>query len=418
MSSSVKNFNIVVDRTLRVGQLSELARNGAITRTAHLGNLHSADLILLSLGVPLRLVDKNCSVVDSLHQPEARIIDGKLELLSSQQRVLAPYLHDSQENSLAHMHLSATRASVAGCRASTYSIDYLMEIDRILPLLEVMACLAPEMFNRATTESGEVLQQTGVDDRFAYYGSGMETIRCSRAIMAERAVGYFQTVVESLASGKPATGAGHLLLRLEADIILHGVIDTQAESTLGLRRFYQCGGMAMQRYIADPRLNKSSLIDRLYGSLRQRIGDLPAIEMVLLPISHLRFGYLESATEALHYSIRQIELTLREVKKEKAREMQSATTYTARAEIIDRYQRLYRDLKSSRKGFIEQLLDSKFHPFYPLGCAQRMTQHDLAAADAKLRIPVEVMEMPLQSLTTRLKQLLKEFPARLAPLIN
>lgn len=412
-------FRITIDRSIKVGQLAELARNHPITRTPHIGNLNLVELALLTLGVPLRLVDKNCSVIDKLFHPEAQIIHQKMEVLSSQNEVLAPFLKDESGTALAHLHVAATRKAVPGGYTSTYSLDYLKEIDSVIPILETLALIAPEMFNRLTTETGRVVKQFAVDDVYAYYGDpGFNIIRIDRKSLATRAIRYFEQVANTLEKGKPAVGVGYALLKADADIILQAVIDTSSESSCGTRRFFQCCGIPMARYIADPRIDKSGKINQIYTSLQQRLGMRSNIEMVLLPISHLRFAYINEESLELHQKINFVDTEFQLLKKAKADEIKHISSKQEKDRIVEKYQQLFQELKAQQKNDIEQLMNSKFSPFYVLGSPQRLTQYDLAISGNTIKIPEEVMGMSLKSLSTRLKKLLAHQPEKRAAIFT
>lgn len=413
------NFRIIIDRSIKVGQLPEIARTTPITRTPHVGNLNPVELALLTLGIPLRLVDKNCSVIDNLFHPEAKIIHQKLEVLSSQHGVLAPFLQDDSGNALAHLHIATTRKAVPGFRTSSYSLDYLAEIDRVIPVLETLALTTPEMFNRLTTEGGGVVPQFAVDDTYAYYGDpDLNVIRIDRKSLATRAIRYFEQVAYTLEQGKTATGSGYTLLKADADIILQGVIDTSSESSHGIRRFFQCCGIPMARYIADPRMDKSGTISRVYRDLQRRLGNLPSVEMILLPISHLRFAYMSEESLELHQKINQADTELKRLKNAKSDEIKQASSKQERDEVVGKYQLLFQQVKAQQKNCIDQLANGRFPPFYVLGSPQRFTQYDLAASSNTIQIPEDVMEMSLKSLSIRLKKLLAHHPKKKAAIFN
>jgi hypothetical protein len=419
MVAIAKVFKITIDSSVRVCQLKELASDHSITRTAHIGNLNPTEMALVTLGVPFRLVDKNCSGIDAAYRPETRILDTREEILSCQQNVLSPYLRDATGLSLAHLHVSAASRCVPETRTSSYSMDYLDNMDLVRPVLEILARMAPQMFDRCVTGGGEVVQQLGVDDEFAYYGSeDLVDLKLARSELAQKACDYFAEVAEVLASGIPASGNGHVLLKAEADIILHAMIDTRSQSTIGVRRFYQCCGRAMARYIANPSNDKSAAIEVLYGKLRKYLPDLPPVEMVLLPVSNLRFAYLDKFALGIHQAILEVERRMAELKQKKAREIKLASNEKEREGAIARYQGLYRALQSRKSELVHELLDCKFHPFYELGSSQRMSQHDLLLSPERLLIPDDIMEMSLGSVSRRLKSLLSEHPQRKASIFT
>ena len=419
MPGKSDNFSLRIDRSVKVGQLAEIARTSPITRTPHVGNLNLVELALLTLGVPLRLVDKNCSVIDTLFHPEAKIVHQKLEILSSQHEVLAPFLQDDAGNALSHLHVEAIRKVVPSCRTSTYSLDYLAEIDLVIPVLETLALIAPEMFNRLTIEGGKIVRQFAIDDANAYYGDpDSNIIRIDRKSLATRAIRYFEQVASTLEQGKPAIGSGYTLLKADADIILQGVIDTRAESSHGPRRFFQCCGIAMARYVADPRMDKAGIINQIYRDLQKRLGTLPTVEMILLPISHLRFAYMNKESLELHRKINHADTELRFLKKAKGNEVKQVSSKQGRDRIVEKYQLLFQRVKAQQKDYIDQLANGEFSPFYVLGSPQRLTQYDLAASGNTIQIPEDVMDMSLKSLSTRLKKMLAHHSKKKAAIFN
>lgn len=361
----------------------------------------------------MRLVDKNCSVVDNLFHPESKIINQKLETLTPQQKVLSPYLHNRSGQALAKQHIESARRAVPGFKISTYSLDYLESIDLILPILEILAFSFPEMFNRLTTEEGKVLPQCGVDETHAYYGeSDSHIIGIERSSLANRAIGYFEQVASVISSGIPANKAGNILLKADADIILQAVIDTNNGSAHGTQRFYQCCGIPMARYIADPRIGKPEIINLAYRETQKRIGNLPNIEMILLPISHLRFAYINESSLKLHEEISKADRVLEQSKVAKNREIRQASSMHGRDRVIDKYQKIFQQIRTEKQKYINELIGVKFSPFYLSGSPERLTQYDLESSEIRIQIPEDVMEMSLKSLSERIKKLLINHPER------
>ncbi|MEW8044196.1 MAG: hypothetical protein G8D28_07765 [gamma proteobacterium symbiont of Phacoides pectinatus] len=199
--SRSKYFNIKIDNTLTLREIIALGGSNCITRTPHIGNLNPVELMLMSVGVPLRLVDKTCSTIDSMFQPECKIMDLVAKMLSEQKNTLVPYLGDTSDHALTKVHLDAIREAVLEGCATAYSEDYLKDIDRLLPVLDVMSQIAPELFNRFVAEKGRILHQTGFDDSYVYYGAcPSERVRIKRCTLSERVVDYFRGVEAVLAS--------------------------------------------------------------------------------------------------------------------------------------------------------------------------------------------------------------------------
>ncbi len=412
------NFKIVIDRSLRLNQLVELPRTDPITRTPHIGNLNPVELGLMSLGIPLRLVDKNCSTVDNLFQPEAQILNQELVLLSHQQGVVAPYLQDGNDRSIAKHHFEVTRLAVPGGTASTYSQDYLAAQEKIYPVLQGLAELAPELFDRITHGDGTFSRQCGHDDRHVHYGDPARPIKIERDSLVERCLAYFKQVSHVIASGLPATESGLVLLKADADFILQAVMDTAVTSGHGRRRFYHCCGIPMTRYAADPRLDKPGKINHLYRLLQKRVGRLPDVEMVLLPISHFRFVYMQKKTLGLHTRILGLEQELERIKREKGLRIRSAPSTPERDLVIEQYRPALQQLHQQLKACVDELTDGRYPAFYISGSSQRFTQHDLAASDEPMRIPDDVMGLSLKNLSERLKKLLRHNPQRIRALFG
>ena len=411
------SFEIVIDRSVKVGELSDLSSTDPITRTPHIGNLNPVELGLMSLGIPLRLVDKNCSTIDNLFQPEAQIANQDLTLLSHQQGVLAPYLRDENGSSVIKHHFKVTQTAVPAGVVSTYSRDYLAAQEQIQPVLQGLAELAPELFDRITLEDGTFSRQCGHDDRHVFYGDPERPIRIERRTLVGRSLGYFKQVSQVLNSGVASTEPGQVLLKADADFILQAVVDTAAVSGHGRRRFYQCCGIPMTRYAADPRLDKPGKINHLYRLLQKRIGWLPQVEMVLLPISHFRFVYMQDKTFELHTRILNLEQELERVKRVKGDRIRNAQI-SERELLVEQYRPTLHRLHKERESCVEELTDGRYPAFYISGSSQRFTQHDLAISGRPVRIPDEVMDLSLKSLSERLKKLLRHNPRRIRALFG
>lgn len=408
-------FKINIDRTVTVQQLQDITRHSTITRTPHIGNLNLAELTLLTLGIPLRLVDKNLSSIDTLFNPESRIINEQCEILSTQQHTLVPYLRDKTGYALATLHTRATQQAVHNGQVSTYSLDYLKHIDNVAAVLEILADIAPEVFNRISDSEGKVTSQLAYDDAFVYFGtSKADAIRVDRTSLATRTLGYFEQVSSVIETGIPASRNSVILLKAEADIVLQSLIDTSLESSHGVRRFYQCCGIPMARYIADPRVGMPEEINRLLGMVCRRLNRPANIEMTLFPISHLRLAYINDSTLQHHYEIIVADEKLQALKQEKARRIKSAASNTERDDIICTYQSLFQQTRTTRQQHIDALAFSSYSPFYEPGSTRRLTQHDLAESGQTIQIPDHVMSMSLKSISDRLKSLLSRHPEKRA----
>ena len=408
-------FSIRLDGEIRVGELADLAGTAPLTRTPHLGNQYPADLALLSMGVPMRQLDKNYSIVDKIFTPEARICDGTPVTLSQQQGVLSPYLATSGGQAAVYEHFRTIKQAVPGAVVSTYSLDYLRHIDLVEAVLDIMAEVAPESFNRVSLADGRVARQFAVDSSFAYYGDPRgERFKIDRRQLARRCIGYFEQAATSLREGTPMRTGGHVLIKAEADILLQGVID--AAGALGERRqrIYQCCGVTMARYAADPRRDMAARITHWYREVKRRsgglIGTFPRIEMILIPTSMLRMVYLNLDRYLLHQRILSTDERLLALKHRKGADIKEAKTKRQRQRIIDRYQALFQQVRDERQALIEKQTSGRFPPFYVLGESNRFTQYDLAASGKRITIPDELLDLPVKSLAPRMKKLLAAYP--------
>lgn len=410
-----KPFSIRLDGSVRVGELTELAGSASITRTPHLGNLYPADLALMSLGIPVRLLDKNCSVVDRLFMPEARIIDATPTVLSSRQGVLTPYLATSAGQAVVFEHFHTTQAAVPGSTVSTYSLDYLQHIDLVEAVLGIMAEVSPGLFNRLSLADGQVARQRSFDTGIVCYDVPQgKPARIGRRELASRCIRYFEEVADCLRSGTPVQTGGHVLISAEADILLQGLVDTAAACGERRQRVYQCCGLPMARYATDPRRDMAASITDIYRKVKRRLAGrghaLPDIEMILVPTSMLRLVYLGPEKSLLHRQILDSEERLLALKHSKGEDIRGAKNKSQVLRIIDRYQALFQRVRDERQVLIEKQMGGKWPPFYLLGDCNRFTQYDLAASGESITIPDDLLDLPVKALAPRIKKLLAAYP--------
>ena len=170
----------------------------------------------------------------------------------------------------------------------------------------------------------------------------------------------------------------------------------------------------MARYATDPRRDIAARISHLYRELKRRtdgsIGTLPNIEMILIPTSMLRLVYLGLGRYLLHQRILKSEERLLALKHRKGRDIKEAKTKQHRQRIIDHYQTLFQQVRDERQALIEKQTTGQFPPFYVLGESNRFTQYDLAASGERIRIPDELLDLPVKSLAPRMKKMLAAYP--------
>ena len=410
-----KAFSIRLDGSVLVGELPELAMSAPVVRTPHLGNLYPADLALLSLGIPVRLLDKNYSVVDRLYLPEARITDGKATLLSQQHGVLAPYLSTSAGEAVVSGHYRAMQAAVPGSVVSTYSRDYLESIDLVEAVLETLAEIRPDMFSRLCLEDGRVVPLDGINGSTVSYRSPeCGVIRVARQELAARCIRYFEHVAVCLDRGVPMYSGGHVLIRAEADLLLQGLIGAGSAGGGECQRVYQCCGIAMGRYATDPRRDMAAGIEDIYRRVKRHTSGnkhaLPAIEMILIPTSMLRLVYINPERNSLHRKILDCEERWLALRQGKGEAIRQAAGKHRREQIIDRYQVLFQQVRNERQAHIDAQVKGKWPPFYALGDSNRFTQYDLAASGEGIAIPGDVLDMPVGSLGPRIRKMLSAHP--------
>ncbi|MEW8019234.1 MAG: hypothetical protein AB2811_00330, partial [Candidatus Sedimenticola endophacoides] len=226
----------------------------------------------------------------------------------------------------------------------------------------------------------------------------------------ERGIRQICAVFDRHLQSRPAIRGGSVLLKADADIILQGVMDTADGGRRGRQRFYQCCGVAMARYIADPRMDKQGNIERVYQQIHDRLENIPRVEMVLLPVSHLRFAYWKKENLDLHNSIIGLNHRLERLKWNKGKEIRAAGSKSERNEIIEKYQGCFFAVKAERQKLIDHLIRETFSPFYISRGPARMTQYDLRELGQPLQIPDEVFDMSLKSHGNRLRRLLVAYP--------
>jgi hypothetical protein len=407
-------FSVRIDASFKVGELGALARHSPVTRTSHLGNQCPADLAVCSLGVPARQVDKNYSVIDVLYRPEARVMDGRVTRLCTQSGILAPFLEDPAGRSLAFEHLDSFKRAVPNARISTYSLDYMKAIDLIEPVLQVLADVSPEVFDRSTRADGTVARLCAVDERRVCFGdpaTGSVEIEIDRRELVPRAIGYFERAATALLKAIPVTDSGQILVKADADILLQAIMDAVAAAPGARQRVYQCCGVAMASYAADPRLDKPGKIAHLYGQVRRKLAKLPDIELVLIPTTWLRLAYLEPRQYAVHEEILALERELSRLDGGRGQAVRQAKSAEQQREAIDRFQASSLVVHQRRQELIRELTAGVHTPFYSPARSACFSQYDVLAREARVRIPADVLDMSLRDVRVRIKRLLKKFPA-------